>query len=159
MNLFKSKNNKGFVILFALMVSSVILAISIGVSSIALKEVSFSTSAKGTNDAFFSADTAAECALYHDRTDINAFPISGTVGAVNCSTNESGSGDGVTALYSFTMTGLGGQAQSCAKVTISKNAGVDPMITTITAKGYNIGDASCSSTNANRVERELEITY
>lgn len=155
MNLKYFKNKKGFVILFALMLSSVILAISLGVSNIALKEIAFSTSAQGTNDAFFASDTGAECALYHDRTDINAFPISGTVGAVSCSTNESGSGDGSTATYNFTATGLGSQGQSCAKVTIIKELGK----TVITSKGYNVGDSSCNSTSLNRVERELEITY
>lgn len=155
MNLKYFKNKKGFVILFALMLSSIILAISLGVSNIALKEIAFSTSAQGTNDAFFAADTGAECALYHDRTDVNAFPISGTVGAVSCSSNESGSGNGTNASYSFTTTGLGGGGQSCAKITIVK----EPGKTVITSKGYNIGDSSCNSTNQNRVERELEITY
>lgn len=152
------KSKRGFVILFAVTVSAMLLAIALGVSNIALKEINFSTSARNANDAFFAADTGAECALYHDRSDVGAFPIFGTVGEVNCSTNESGSGNGTSASYSFFVTGLGSQGQSCAKVTITKDT-TPPIFTTVISKGYNIGDLSCNSSNPNRTERQLDLNY
>ena len=63
----KIKKNKGFVILFAVMLSSIFLAIALGVSNIAFREVTFGTSAKDANDAFFAADVGAECALFNDK--------------------------------------------------------------------------------------------
>ena len=47
----KIKKNRGFVILFAVTLSSILLAIALGVANIALKEIRFGTSAKDTNEA------------------------------------------------------------------------------------------------------------
>ena len=42
--------------------------------NISLKEIKFGTSARDTNDAFFAADTGAECALFNDKsTQTNFF--------------------------------------------------------------------------------------
>ena len=78
----KTKKNKerGFVILFAVTLSSIILSIALGVANIALKEASFSTSARSTNNAFLAADTGAECALFHDRLIDSFFPVGGPTG-------------------------------------------------------------------------------
>ena len=62
----KLKNKKGFVILFAVTLSAILLSIALGVSNIAFNEAKFSTSVKNTNDAFFAADVGAEQALFWD---------------------------------------------------------------------------------------------
>jgi Tfp pilus assembly protein PilX len=131
-----TKKNRGFVILFAVTLSAILLAIALGVANIALKEVKFGTSARDTNDAFFAADTGTEQALYNDKLG-----------------NYSG-----TSTWSFVISGLGSGGLSCANVSIDKTA---PPIVTIISKGYNIAssDGLCSSTNTNRVERELKTTY
>jgi len=135
------QKNKGFVLLFAVTVSSILLAIALGVANIALKEVRFSTSARDTNDAFFAADTGIEYTLFNDRTPAFYPP-------------------GLTA---FDLAGFGASGQSCAKVTVNKS--ITPSTTTIIAKGYNIGGsapgifpASCTPP-ASAIERELNITY
>lgn len=144
---FSSKNNanRGFVLLFSVTVSSILLAIALGVSNIALKEIKFSTSIRDSNNALFAADTAIEYTLYNDRSDRSIYPP--TPGSVRS--------------WSFVVSGLGYSGESCAKVTITKdntNTLVLPY-TTIIAKGYNVGDASCNSTSGNRTERELEVSY
>lgn len=126
-----TKNNKGFVILFAVTISSILLAISLGVANIALKEVKFGTSAKETNDAFFAADTASEYAFMNDKAP-----------ATLCTPAPGG-----TCSTSFVVAGLGSLGQSCAIVSVLKdNSDLSKpadIRTTITAKGYNIGDSNC----------------
>ena len=65
------RNKNGFALLYSVVVSSIILAIALGVSNIAYKEIVFGTSAKDANDAFYAADTAAECTLYYDNSNLD----------------------------------------------------------------------------------------
>ena len=112
------RGRSGFVILFAVTLSSILLAIALGVSNIALKEINFSTSAKNTNDAFVSADVGAECALYNDKSIINKFPLPFSATPISScaglTPTPTGSGTATTASYDFVVTGLGSLAQGCA---------------------------------------------
>lgn len=138
----RAESSAGFVILFAVTISSILLAIALGVANIAVKEVKFSTSAKDTNDAFFAADTGIEYALFHDKTPSEYVPVP----------NEVFTWDVVV-----TSPGL----NSCAKVSITKdNTSPSNTTTLIVSKGYNVGDVgTCISTNPNRIERELKVSY
>jgi len=120
------KNKKGFVLLFAVVLSSVILALALGLAKIALKEVAFETSAKNTNDAFFAADTAAECALFYDvAVAPSAFGIPTTQGDTNCAgtyvdLNNGSSTPDPVGPWTFVLRPLGGTGDACAKVTVTK---------------------------------------
>jgi hypothetical protein len=145
--------------IFAILISSIFLTVSLAVTNIAFKEAKFSISGKNTNDALFAADVGAECALYYDRPDINAFPLTGVPGAVSCATGDViGSGNGTTASYSFIVALLGSANQACAKVTIFKE-NIPPLQTTITSNGFNTGNDLCVSSNQNLVSRELRLVY
>lgn len=144
MKIEKIKKNSGFVILFAVTVSSILLAIALGVSNIALKEVKFSTNARNTNDAFFAADTGIEYTLFHDKTSSGDYPAPAP---------------GNSESWSFTILNLGSTGLACTNVNITKDNTVAPMTTTIISKGYNIGDPSCNWEGTDRIERELKITY
>jgi len=165
------KNNKGFVILFAVVLSSIILTITLGVANISLKELNFSTSVRATNDAFFAADTGAECALYYDivgtqsfsglinpfgvpSSQVNTYCAGTDVDLNNGSSNPTSEGPWIFYLHSIGQSG-----QACARVSLSRDTTVTPNITTIISKGYNIGDSFCASSNPNRVERQIELTY
>jgi hypothetical protein len=152
-------SGSGFVILFAVTISSILLAIALGVADIALKEVKFGTSAKDTGNAFFAADTAVECALFNDKPPTSLFPIDGPAVGITCGSNtftptfSSNSGVGT---YTFSVVGLGSAGVSCAKIVMIK----DPVSgTSIDSKGYDIGDGSCNSSNPDRIEREIITTY
>lgn len=151
----------GFVLLFAVTLSSILLAIALGVTNIAFKEAKFSTNAKDTNNAFFAADTGAECALLYDRNPPNrAFtdsPIPMTcAGNSSISVTPSGS---PTNFWSFTISGLGSEKQGCAKVTVDKTPLNDPK-TIITSNGYNNNvSGTCSTPGSNTVERQIEVKY
>src|SRR3989338_1641596 len=138
------KFNKGFVILFAVTLSSILLAIALGVTNIAVKEIKFGTSARDTNDAFFAADTGIEYVLWNDRSSNSSYiPAPGTAQT-----------------WEVVLSGVGSAGVSCAKVRIQKdNTSPNFTSTSIVSNGYNIGNAGCSSSNPDRVERELKVSF
>lgn len=160
--LIKTKENRGFVILMAVTLASIMLSISMGVANIVFRELKFSTSARAGNDAFFAADNGIECALYSDKYPTSSFPVAGPVGVVACAsavpTYTAGTGTG---LYTFVVVGLGSTGSSCAKVTVFKDSvSRSPYtVTTVTSKGYDVGNAACDSSNPDRVEREIKASY
>ena len=157
------KENRGFALLYAILISSMLLAIGLGVANVSFKEAKFSTSAKDTNDAFFAADTGAECALFYDRVNptSNAFDIT-PINPITCAGNTitvTPSGSPAT-FWIFTVPLLGNASKGCAKVTVDKTTAVTEVI----SKGYNVGsggtppNATCTQ-SANSVEREIDLTY
>lgn len=155
----RKSSSAGFVILFALTLSSILLAIALGIANIAFQEINFGTGAKDANNAFFAADTGAECALFNDKSGGHSFvdplvdPLS--TGSVQCLGDTIGL-DGSYPSWSFVVPRLGSAGQSCAIIIINKIS--LPNSTTIISKGYS-GDSTCTSTNPNRTERELELNY
>lgn len=141
----KIQKNSGFVILFAVTLSSILLAMALGIANISLKEIKFSTSAEITNEAFFAADSGIEYVLFNDKSDSSIYvPTPGTEQS-----------------WIEIIPRLGSSGTSCAKVYIYKNNlnTSIPVITNIVSKGYDMGDAACESTNPDRVEREIEVNY
>jgi hypothetical protein len=66
MKLPSNKNEKGFVALFSVLVSSILLLMALSISGIAYKEQLLSVNAKSSQYSFVAADTGMECALYYD---------------------------------------------------------------------------------------------
>lgn len=60
------KNEKGFTLLFAVLVSVLVLAVGASIISIALKQVILSGAGRESQYAFYAANTGVECALYWD---------------------------------------------------------------------------------------------
>lgn len=60
------KQNSGFVALFAVLVSSILLLMALSISGVAYKEQLLSINAKASQHSFTAADTGMECALYWD---------------------------------------------------------------------------------------------
>ena len=152
MNFKKIKNNRGFVILFAVTISSILLAIALGVANIALKEIKFGTGAKETNDSFFAADTGAEYALFSDKTGSSIFVPTPNPGAK-------------MSYPTIFISGLGSTGLSCAIVNVEKDNISSPMATTVISKGYNVGGSalgvlpvSCIPPS-NSIEREIKVSY
>jgi hypothetical protein len=157
----KTKSDSGFVILFAVVFSSILLAVSLGVSSIAFKEISFTTSARETNRAFLAADTGVECVLYNDK--IGSFIQNVSQPDITCA--------GATfdvvfttvnsyPTWSFTIPpepGNPNQTQ-CSKVVVTKDNNLYYDRLDIVSKGYNTGGSSCDQ-GFNRVERQLNVSY
>lgn len=60
----------GVAILFTVLLTSVLLMVAIGISSVAFKEQQFSLEARDSSKAFFAADTGIECALFYDKEGV-----------------------------------------------------------------------------------------
>ncbi len=165
----KIKANKGIVIVFALLISTIFLIVSLGVSNIALKETKFSISGKDTNEAIFAADAGVECALLYDRytgTTANRFAYTNQGGAMTCAgsspfTPTQTIFDANHWAYDFTVPNLGSSGKACSIVTIDKNNTIPPLAVTITSNGYNVGSSgsTCSSNSSNLVARQLQVIY
>jgi len=153
----KIKNKKGFVLLFAVTLTALILSITLGVTNIALREIKFGTNARDTNNAFFAADVGIECAEYYDRGDINRFPVGGSATSITCAENSIAVELSSQNLWTFVVPELGSATQSCAIVTVDKT--LQDGYVHILSKGYNIGSPDCTSPNPNRVERFIEVKY
>lgn len=60
------KNKRGFTLLFAVLVSVLVLAVGASIISIALKQVILSGAGRESQYAFYAANTGIECALHWD---------------------------------------------------------------------------------------------
>ena len=162
------RNNSGFTLFIALIVSSLLLAIGFSLSTIILKQLIFANSGKESQLAFYAADSGAECALYWDRknvdglTDFNgAFTASSTFDDIFCGTggpvtpqtaqvgsfvrfSDPANQQATTTFYVDYSDDdpLNPNHKACAKVTVFKwvdSSGPIPVEKTqIESRGYNV---------------------
>lgn len=66
-NEYKIKAVRGFTLLFASLIGSLVFTIGIAILNISLKQMSLSKAGRESQQAFYSADTGIECALFLDR--------------------------------------------------------------------------------------------
>lgn len=78
------RNGRGraFALLYAVMTSSIILAVGVSIISIALKQLSISTLGRESQYAFYAANAGAECALYWDFHGVLK-PVAGSTSGEN----------------------------------------------------------------------------
>ncbi len=184
MLLYKNKKSngvheRGFVILFAVIITSIVLLVSLGIANVVYKETLLSSSSRDGGYAFFAADSGLECALYWDTLGI--FDSIASVdqfrnenrGKITCTTdvvvNQISPAQELELvqlgpdLYSFLYNSL--DDNSCAKITINK-AFLNPVTgltqTKIDSLGYNIRCSLFTSVQgipARVVERAVGVLY
>ena len=153
-------SQRGFTLLFAILVSGLLFAMGMAIANLALKEIILSSAGKQSEIAFFAADTGAECALYWDLRRV-AFPdhqgpqpaaISCTGSTVTPTVTQASAN---RATVQFTLD----TASYCAVVTVAKTR--SPVAATvIESRGHNDPDCSGSARdNPARVERALRVRY
>ena len=143
---------RGFTLLLAAIVSSIVLSIGAAIFSIALKQVTLASTGKNSQFAFYAADSGAECALYWDiRTAAFATSSSSIVpGSVRCGGPEpvtahitSADNDAATTTLFYATNNYedenGDEYAYCVGVTIAKSqsAATNGIVTTIHADGYS----------------------
>ncbi|MDB4984362.1 MAG: seg [Patescibacteria group bacterium] len=177
MNIMKSFFNKlkeahkGFVILFTVLISAIILMIGFGIFSIATRETILSGTAREAQFSFYAADAGVECALYF-QTHSNVlhagtgFPGVSTNDWPSCGTTGNqinGAGDPGTASNPARFDIMVDATQkTCAHVIV-----YDPTSSErrIISQGYNIcaldasGVAHPVTSNPLLVERVLDTTF
>lgn len=149
-----ARKNKGFTILLSALIASLVLALGVSVFAIAQKQLILSSTGRNSLLAFYAADTAAECALYHDMRNA-AFDPAAPITPIECNgasmeVTSSGAVYPVTFEFEFEPNGY------CAQITVIKNT-VHPR-TTIHADGFSVacGDIELSGRS---LQRSVELTY
>lgn len=148
----KYHQQKGFVILFTILISVIILMIGLGIFSIATRETVLSGTAREAQFAFYAADAGVECALYAETLDV--FNSSGNGGQFPCGAiNVTATGPST---FTFDVL-LDTVNKTCAHVTVIDGGNSRRVI----SQGYNICDAlgKPAKTNPLLVERDLDTTY
>lgn len=157
----KNKKNRGFALLFTVVIVSSISVVIAGLTSALYKQSILSSLAKDSQSSFYQADTGYECALYADLKEISftgstfledhAFNpwYCGGLNLVATKMDEIGVG-------SYTLTPLFEDEKDkeilpCFRIYVTKEDGE----TSIKSRGYNI----CDLDNGRTVEREIEVKY
>jgi len=147
--------NKGFALLFTVIIISVILALGLGIADTTYKQTILSSLARDSQLAFYQAESGVECGLYYDLHD-GQFPR-GTVTtkvpeSLTCG-NDSLTFDPDQSytdyfVYNEEIT----DDTPCFSITFDKTdaTGKD----SVSSRGYS----SCIST-PQQVERALNVTY
>lgn len=173
-------HQRGFTMLIAVVTGTILLLISFGMASIALKQQVLNSSARESQVAFYAADSGLECALYLD-TKFKAFAASdaqvlGTseikvsdycgenqvdenpIMRDTFSVDDQGVEQGFQQTFNFQID----YGDRCAKIEVSKSRENTSPIqgqlkTMINARGYN---TACSNTvSLRRVERGVQAIY
>ena len=156
-----SKRQKGFTLLLAVVLSSLLLSIGIAVFNSTFKGLELSSLGRDSQFAFYSADAGLECALYWDIRE-SAFATSSasilSTSSVECREQNIADGwslsrDATSARTTFTL--FFPPEEACAIVVVDKREVLGVETTTIESRGYN----TCSTTSTRRVERAIRTTY
>lgn len=158
----KNKNQKGYAILFTVVIVSAISVITAGISNAAYKQLILSSLAKDSQSAFYQADTAGDCALYIDRVfwTTPAPNITTVISPWSCGGSSSSltvtPRNPVSTGYDISPVDQN-SLNPCFRINVAKDiiTTLGTTKTTIQAKGYNI----CNKNNLRTVEREIEINY
>ncbi len=147
----KIKNQKGYALLFTMIVVTSISLITAGLSSAITKQLTLSLLAKHSQVAFSQADTGAECGLYADRKLSPGFDFNDVVSFDCGGVGLIGQGNSVKYILSPDM--WESIDTPCFKIEVEKD--IINSTTTLISKGYNI----CNTSNSSSVERAIEINY
>jgi Tfp pilus assembly protein PilX len=148
-NLNKTKQ-KGYAILFTMIIVGIISTIAIGLANLSYKQLILSSVAKDSQISFYQADIATECGIYADNKRAGGlasgvFPW--TCGGILLSETFPSYNQ-----YDLENTALNSTTSPCFRIIIDKSI---PPATTIRGLGYNI----CNKTNIRTVEREIDVSY
>jgi hypothetical protein len=156
-NLFKTKQ-KGYAILFTMVIVGIISTIALGLASISYKQLVLSSVAKDSQVSFYQADMASECALYVEnkmgRVE-SLLELSGD--SFYCGIDSESNqiflkASQIDSLPKYQINFIGNKINlPCFKIEIDKSSGTG---ITIRSKGYNI----CYENNLRTVEREIQIS-
>lgn len=157
---FYTKQQSGFVILFTILISSIILMIGFGIFSIATRETILSSSARDAQAAFYAADAGAECALFAESQGVFSTPS--VVDECN-GTRIIYDPSNPSPVTFFVIVDNISSRTTCAEVTVVNlpGTGTSPSRRRVISQGYNICDNNGrpDRTNPRLVERVLDTKY
>lgn len=151
------ENKKGFALLFAVLISGLLITIGISIFNISIKELMISASIRDSQTAYYAVDSAKECFSYWD-TVSDYFRYCETESciketeSINCNGNdavfeetvEGGLKSSQFVKYSTNPTDT---LEPVASMEIIRNRDGEDLVTYLVFKGYNTGETG------RRVER------
>lgn len=166
-SLSKTKKSGGYTLLFAVLVTSLVLSIGISILNISKKEFLLATSAKDSSIAFYAADSGVECAAYGDQRYSTFSTTTDQRSTLRCGSGMSPilpPTQGPAGVYKFNFSvKFGKEGESCSNITVTKEYVNDSLFTTIESRGYNMGwnsgNSSCDVQGPKKVERGLRLSY
>lgn len=157
---------RGVTLLVAVILSSVVLSVALALLDVAYKQQLLSSTSKQSQYAFYSADSAMECALYFDQQQ-NAFDFTAPLPSNNIVCNNlaiknytstvAAGGGGSLRTTTFTVTCSGSDVRGT--VTVIKSDGTAVCSGTRHTCMYATGYSSCDTTDPRRIERGLKVLY
>ena len=178
----QKKDERGITLVIAITTMTLLLSISLSISNIVLRQIRITNINNASKPAFFTADSAMECAFYYDTKEIlngegvntNADFANTIFGGMNINDVRTAVKCGNTDLLALTKVETTGGPSGkvyvtnfdvdyggmCAKVTVERSE----VSTRIISRGYNT-DATplgCNLADISKrrlVERGLTITY
>ena len=177
----KNGNTKGSALYFAILMVSVLLALALLTTSVAIKETQLAMFSRESQEAFYSADTGIECALYGDTIKHygadpdTVFPKNSTttLQEFDClghyfdpwNVNVESGVDAATTTFYIKFSDTDRDAP-CVSVVVAKTDNDNDGFprTTIKAFGVSASDKSLSNCDAfssqtRRVERAIKVRY
>lgn len=162
------KSQKGYTLLFAVLLSTVVISVSVSVLNIARKEVLLSSGARESMEAVFIADGALDCAILYDKDGyFRGVDGDESYGQVSCgfrriSNVEFQQVSDTQRRFTFYVSDKTSVRNPCARVTVDRYDTTPPR-TVIESRGYNVGtDTStgkCTVSSADKVERAFRYSY
>lgn len=159
---------RGYTLLFAVLLSALVLSVSVSVLNIAQKEVLLSTSSRESTRAIYIADGMLDCAVLYDKQGY--FTYTGNEEDysqyVSCADAKVGvvtydEVNSTTGRFTFHISDMYSGDESCAIVTVDKYRSGTPR-TVIESRGYNYGrdtDGRCTAPHPLKVERAFRYSY
>lgn len=138
---------KGIALFYALIIISIVMAVSLAVFSLISGGLPLAEIIKNSQKAFFAADAGAECVLYWDIKE-DAFDSSNPKDITCAESTFTNQGENP---FNFT---LNLSSDACVDISVVKPLS-GPIKTEITSAGHS----PCQAGAKNRVERTLEISY
>lgn len=182
--LFSLKKDRGFTILYAVLLTSMMLAVTLKLYNVVVKQQLLSSATRASEVAFVAASSGLECALYHDlhapsntysfhRPNTPAAPPNSPIYCNTAVLTLSGSGsDSSNAVWQEICGPTGFPASQCAatkftvvfeatcavvSVTKIDTDGNDSQLTKIESRGYNT--IVCPGTGRGILERAIRSQY
>ena len=160
-----TKNHKkGYLLLLAVLLASIILSIGLGIFVIINKSLILASTGRDSQFAFYAADSGIECALYWDRrhagfstgvfaTSTGSLPPSSGVLCNSADIASSWTISNQTANTADTAFNMAFANGTCTTVTVKKS---DSGLTTrLEAFGFN----TCNTQSPRRIERAVRVRY
>lgn len=153
-------SKKGYTLLFAVIVSVLVLSIAAFILSVSRKQMILSSSARDSVYAFYAADSGLECAIEHLNTLASSTDTTSTVNCANNDWNVTRNVSGTNSTSTFSMS-----TNSAYDPTKQKQSGISSCASTtiahfqISAATYkNITDAEGSTVSVLDSPAEYKTT-